>query len=63
MTVELRYGVTFGKCDSSDWIDWEIDLTEEEEAAYNNAIKMRIPLSDVEELQTALDRAYDDIEA
>ena len=25
-TVELRYGVIFGKGDSSDWIDYEIDL-------------------------------------
>lgn len=62
-TVALRYGVTFGKCDGSDWIDWEMDLSEEEEAAYNNAIKMRIPLCDVEKLQSALDRAYEDIEA
>ena len=30
-TVEMRYGVTFGKCDSSDWIDYEIELNDEEE--------------------------------
>ena len=28
-SVELRYGVIFGKGDSSDWIDYEIDLTDE----------------------------------
>ena len=38
MTAELRYGVTFGKCDSTDWIEWEIELTEEEELAYKKAI-------------------------
>ena len=63
MTVDLRYGVTFGKCDSSDWIDWEIDLTEEEEKIYNRAVRLRIPLEDVSELKDVLSRAYDDIEA
>ena len=62
MTVEIRYGVVFGKCDASDWIDWEVELTEEEEAAYNHAIKMRIPLSEVSELEEALSRAYSEIE-
>ena len=61
-TVELRYGVTFGKGDSSDWIDYEIDLTDEEAAAYDNAIENEIPLEDVAELQDALSRAYDEIE-
>lgn len=62
MTVQLRYGVTFGKCDSSDWIDWEIELTDEEAVAYNNAVANEIPLNEVPELQDALQRAYDDIE-
>ena len=44
MTVELRYGVTFGKGDSSDWIDWEIELTDEEAAIYQNAIDNELPL-------------------
>lgn len=61
-TVEIQYGVTFGKGDSSDWIDYEIDLTDEEEAAYDNAIANEIPLEDVPELQDALDRAYKEIE-
>ena len=26
MTVEIRYGVIFGKCYGSDWIQWEVDL-------------------------------------
>lgn len=62
MTVEIRYGVTFGKLDSSDWIDWEIELTEEEAIAYQNAIKNKTPLNTVPELQDALQRAYEEIE-
>ena len=46
-SVEVRYGVTFGKCDSSDWIDYEVELTDEEEIAYDNAIDNEIPLEDV----------------
>ena len=61
-SVEIRYGVTFGKCDSSDWIDYEVELTDEEEFAYENAIENEIPLSDVPELEAALARAYEDIE-
>ena len=62
MLVEIRYGVTFGKCDSSDWIDWEIELTDEEAIAYQNAIENKIPLNTVPELQDALQRAYEEIE-
>ena len=34
ITVELQYGGVFGKCDASDWIEWEIDLDGEAEEAY-----------------------------
>ena len=61
-SVEIRYGVTFGKCDSSDWIDNEVELTDEEKIAYENAIENEIPLSDVPELEAALARAYEEIE-
>ena len=61
-TVELRYGVTFGKCDSSDWIDWEVDLTDEEAEIYDRAIANKEPLNDIPELQDALQRAYEEIE-
>ena len=61
-SVEVRYGVTFGKCDSSDWIDYEVELTDEEEIAYDNAIDNEIPLEDVPELKAALERAYAEIE-
>ena len=61
-TVELRYGVTFGKCDSSDWIDWEVDLTDEEAEIYDRAIENKESLNDIPELQDALQRAYEEIE-
>ena len=60
--VEVRYGVTFGKLDSSDWIYTEVELTDEEAAIYDHAISKQIPLEDVAELQEALDRAYAEIE-
>ncbi len=60
--VEVRYGVIFGKGDSSDWIDWEIELTDEEELAYEQAVEDGTPLDDVPELQGALQRAYSEIE-
>lgn len=62
MFAELRYGVIFGKGDSSDWIDWEEELTESEEIAYKKAVKNEIPLDSVEELADVLDRAYAAIE-
>ena len=62
MPVEIRYYVSFGKLDSSDSIDWEVDLTEEEAAIYNHAIENEIPLNDIPELQDALERAYKEIE-
>ena len=29
-TVELNYYVDFGTGDGSDWLDWEVDLTDDE---------------------------------
>lgn len=62
-TVELRYGVIFGKGDSSEWIDWSIELTDEETDIYDHAVANKIPLNDIPELKDALDRAYQEIEA
>ncbi len=39
-----------------------MDLTDEEELAYDNAVENEIPLSEVPELEAALARAYEDIE-
>ena len=61
--VALHYGVVWGKGDSSDWIDWSIELTDEEEKIYDHAIENEIPLEDIPELEGALRRAYDEIEA
>lgn len=33
MTITLTYYVTFGPGDSSEWLDWEVELTPEEETA------------------------------
>lgn len=62
MSVEIHYGVVFGKCDASDWIDYEVELTDEEEFSYNRAVRLRLDLNEVEELQPALQRVYSDIE-
>ena len=61
-SVEIRYGVTFGKCDSSDWINYEVELTDEEAAVNDEAIENETPLADIPELQDALNRAYEEIE-
>lgn len=60
--VDIRYGIILGKGDASDWMDYEIGLTDEEAVAYDNAIADEIPLSDVSDLQDALERAYEEIE-
>lgn len=61
-TIELRYGASFGKGDSSDWFEYEYVLSEEQAAAYNLAVKMRKPLDSVDELAEILDAAYKKIE-
>ena len=60
-TIGLQYGVTFGKGDSSDWIDWETELDGEEEKVYLRAKMLHIPLEDVPELESVLDAAYEEI--
>lgn len=62
MTITVYYCVTFGKCDGSETIDYEIELTAEETAAYEKAAILRIPLDEVPELDDVLSRAYDEIE-
>ena len=62
ITVELQYGVVFGKCDASDWIEWEIDLDGEAEEAYLKAKKLRIAFDEFPELEAVLSAAYEEIE-
>ena len=60
--VDIRYYVVFGKCDASEHIDWELALTDEEAEIYNNAVKNKISLESIPELNEALQRAYEEIE-
>ena len=60
--VDIRYYVVFGKCDASEHIDWELALTDEEAEIYNNAVKKKISLESIPELDEALQRAYEEIE-
>ena len=60
-TVELQYGVVFGKGDGSDWLPWEITLTGAEEAAYLRAKKLWLDPNDCPELQGVLADAYEEI--
>ena len=60
--VPVRYGVTFGKCDSSDWIDYEVGLSDAEVTVYDKAVAADVSLNNVPELQDALQRAYEEIE-
>lgn len=60
-TVVLQYGVWFGKCDASDWIEWEVDVTGEAEEAYLRAKMLRLPLDEIPELESVLDDAREEI--
>ena len=60
-TVELQYGVIFGKGDGSDWFPWEITLDGAEEAAYLRAKKLWLDPNECEELQGVLADAYEEI--
>ena len=60
--VKIQYCVTFGAGDSSDWLDYEVELTDEEEIIYNNAIENKIPLNGIPKLEDALDRVCSEIE-
>lgn len=62
MKVTVQYAIEYGKCDVSDWMPWDIELTPEEEAAYNDAVAREDDLNDVPELQDVLSRAQDEIE-
>jgi len=62
MKVPIRYAYEFGKCDISDWIETEVNLTEAESAAYLYAVINNIPLEDAAGLEDALIRAEDAIE-
>ena len=60
--AELRYYVSFGDGDYSEDMEWQIDLTDEEQDAYDYAVENEIALEDVPELEAALIRAAEEIE-
>lgn len=61
MTLDLIYTAEFGRGDGSDECEWSIELTPEEEDAYQAALENDVPLEEV--LPDALDRALEEIKA
>ena len=61
MKIQLRYAYEFGKCDVSDWTPYEIELTEEEAAAYRKACLSDLSLYDALALEEVLLRARDEL--
>lgn len=61
MEVKVEYWISGGIGCASPRIPWTVDLTDEEMEIYNNAIENKIPLDEVEGLDDALRRAYDEI--
>ena len=62
MTATVYYTVTYGPGEGSDVMDYEVELTPEEAAAYKKAQAEGTLLEDMEELEDALSRAYKEIE-
>ena len=63
MKVTVQYAIEFGKCDVSDWIPFDVELTPEEEATYKDAIARGDDPNEVPELYEVLNRAREEIEA
>ena len=61
MLVTAYYSVEFGKGDGSDTIEWEIELNEEEAAAYRKALAIGEDPTEAPELEDVLCRARDEI--
>ena len=59
--VNVEYWVRGGIGCASPRIPWTVDLTDKEMEIYNYAIEKKIPLDEVEGLNDALDRAYNEI--
>ena len=62
MTINLNWGVVFGKGDSSDVFEWEVELTEEQERAYKRALMTGASFEDYPELEELCSEAYSEIE-
>lgn len=62
MTVTVDYYVRFGSGDCSDTLDWEIELTPEEEEIWQRCMEDEEgDLDPNDELPGVLSRAYDEI--
>lgn len=61
MFVTVNYYVKFGRGDASETLDWDFELTDEEAAAYNEALHGDVAFSDIPILEKALARAYEEI--
>ena len=61
-TIELRYGVSFGTGDGSDWIEFDYNIDWEAEKAYDLAVETGTPLDSVPELEGVLAAAYKETE-
>lgn len=60
--IDIQYGVIFGKCDASDWIDWTVSVSNEEYAVYERDLLLLIDPNKDDRLSDCLTRAYDEIE-
>ena len=60
--ADLQYAAIFGSGDASDWIDWEVTLSEEAEEAYLEATTLRLPFENYPVLDDVLSAAYAEIE-
>ncbi len=59
--ISIQYGITFGKCDSSDWIDRTTEIAGDAEAAYLRAKKLHLPFDKFSILNDVLNECYDEI--
>ncbi len=60
--LELQYGVSFGKLDSSDWFEWQVWVDDEVFAVYERAKMLHQSLRHVPELREVLNKEYEEIE-
>lgn len=60
--ISLQYYACFGKGDYSDTMEWEVELTEEQQVAFKKAVMTQTELDDVEELSKICDAVYPEIE-
>ena len=54
---QIRYRVSRGPGDLTDWTEYTADMTAEEQNAYDRCVLLRLDPNDSEDLRDALDRA------